>query len=166
MTIRKMENTSPLLDMAFPLRPESPQDHSFAPHLPLLPISASSNKSETKISAATEISESLRDAEDQIPPKRGIPSAICRRLYVSHFLSTWNSRSFEFGAVLFLAAIFPATLLPMSVYALVRSGSAIFLAPMIGRAIDGRDRLWVVRFSIGESFLNSGREQLQSESNI
>ncbi|EFQ25929.1 iron transporter [Colletotrichum graminicola M1.001] len=43
-----------------------------------------------------------------------------RRLYLSHFLSTWNSRMFEFAAVLYLATIFPATLLPMSLYALTR----------------------------------------------
>ncbi|KAJ3728187.1 hypothetical protein DFJ43DRAFT_1085170 [Lentinula guzmanii] len=38
-------------------------------------------------------------------------------LYISHFLSTWNSRVFEFGAVLYLATIYPGTLLPMSIYA-------------------------------------------------
>lgn len=89
----------------------------------------------------------------QARPRSRIPSAaITRRLYLSHFLSTWNSRSFEFGAVLFLAAIFPATLLPLSIYALVRSASAIVLAPVIGRAVDRGGRLPVVRFSIGEFF--------------
>ncbi|KAF9046947.1 hypothetical protein BDZ89DRAFT_1007573 [Hymenopellis radicata] len=70
------------------------------------------------------------------------------RLYTSHFLSTWNSRLFEFAAVLFLASIFPSTLLPMSVYALVRSGAAILFAQLIGGFIDSGDRLWVVRTSI------------------
>ncbi|KAK5123160.1 hypothetical protein LTR85_003358 [Meristemomyces frigidus] len=37
-----------------------------------------------------------------------------RLLYTSHFFSTWNSRTFEFGAFLFLAAIYPHTLLPAS----------------------------------------------------
>lgn len=80
----------------------------------------------------------------------GIPeqSGIKRRLYVSHFLSTWNSRVFEFGAVLFLARIFPGTLLPSSVYALVRAASAICFAPLIGRYVDQGDRLKVVRLSI------------------
>lgn len=72
-------------------------------------------------------------------------------LYLSHTFSTWNSRSFELGAVLFLASVFPTTLLPLSIYALVRSASAIVLGPTIGRAIDRRARLAVVRFSIGES---------------
>ena len=83
-------------------------------------------------------------------PSPSIPSAITRRLYISHFLSTWNSRSFEFGAVLFLASIFPMTLLPLSIYAVVCSASAIVLAPLIGRTIDRRSRLPVARISIGE----------------
>ena len=75
-----------------------------------------------------------------------------RQLYISHFLSTWNVRGFEFGAVLFLATIFPGTLLPMSVYALVRAASAIVLSPVVGRYIDGGGRLQVIRVSIGKSF--------------
>ena len=72
-------------------------------------------------------------------------------LYVSHFLSTWNVRGFEFGAVLFLATIFPGTLLPMSVYAFIRAASAIVFSPMVGRYIDRENRLQVVRTSIGKS---------------
>lgn len=77
-------------------------------------------------------------------------SKIKRRLYVSHFLSTWNSRVFEFAAVLFLAHIFEGTLLPTSVYALCRAASAIVFAPMVGRYVDREDRLKVVRVSIGK----------------
>ncbi|KAL9136262.1 MAG: hypothetical protein Q9175_002542, partial [Cornicularia normoerica] len=79
-----------------------------------------------------------------IPKHLGIK----RRLYVSHFLSTWNSRVFEFGAVLFLARIFPGTLLPSSIYALVRAASAIGFASLVGQFVDRGDRLKVVRFSI------------------
>lgn len=71
-----------------------------------------------------------------------------RLLYTSHFLSTWNSRAFEFGAFLFLASIYPQTLLPASVYALARAGSAAVLSPWIGSYIDRVDRLRVVRISI------------------
>lgn len=77
-----------------------------------------------------------------------LPKSLTSRLYTSHFLSTWNSRLFEMGAVLFLAAIFPNTLLPMSVYALVRSGAAIVFAPAVGAWIDRGNRLKVVRVSI------------------
>lgn len=80
-----------------------------------------------------------------------VSRAVARRLYMSHFLSTWNSRVFEFGAVLYLATIYPGTLLPMSVYAFTRGAAAIFLAPVVGQYIDTGDRLQVVRISIGSS---------------
>lgn len=80
---------------------------------------------------------------------RHVSTSVARRLYLSHFLSTWNSRVFEFGAVLYLAAVFPGTLLPMSLYALVRGLSAIVFAPAIGWYIDTGNRLQVVRVSIG-----------------
>lgn len=78
-----------------------------------------------------------------------VSSSIRQRLYTSHFLSTWNSRAFEFGAILFIAKIYPNTLLPASIYALVRAGSAVCLAPAIGRYIDRANRLQVARVSIG-----------------
>ncbi len=84
-------------------------------------------------------------------PQHRVPARIARGLYMSHFLSTWNSRVFEFGAVLYLATIYPGTLLPMSVYALMRSLSAIIFAPAVGQYIDIGDRLQVVRVSIGKS---------------
>ena len=80
-----------------------------------------------------------------------ISHGITARLYVSHFLSTWNSRVFEFGAVLYLATIFPGTLMPMSVYAVSRGLAAVLLSPLLGKYIDVGNRLQVVRLSIGES---------------
>lgn len=77
------------------------------------------------------------------------PEGVTGRLYASHFLSTCNSRVFEFGSVLYLAAIFPGTLLPMSVYAMARGASAILLSSFVGEYIDTGDRLQVVRLSIG-----------------
>ena len=71
-------------------------------------------------------------------------------LYTSHFLSTWNSRVFEFGAFLFLANIYPQTLLPASVYALARAASAALLSPWIGSYIDSANRLQIVRLSISK----------------
>lgn len=71
-------------------------------------------------------------------------------LYISHFLSTWNSRLFEFGAFLFLANIYPNTLLPASVYALSRAASAAILSPVLGGYIDRVNRLSIVRMSIGK----------------
>ena len=74
-----------------------------------------------------------------------------RKLYVSHTCSAWNSRVFEFGAILYLAKIFPGTLLPASVYALGRGAAAAVFSPVMGRYIDSSDRLKAVRLSIGES---------------
>ncbi|KAK8238875.1 hypothetical protein HDK77DRAFT_447103 [Phyllosticta capitalensis] len=69
-------------------------------------------------------------------------------LYVSHTLSTWNSRTFEFGAVLFLATLFPGTLAPASAYALVRAGAAFMLAGKVGAWVDAWHRLKALRWSI------------------
>ncbi|KAJ5190710.1 uncharacterized protein N7498_009695 [Penicillium cinerascens] len=77
-----------------------------------------------------------------------VPTRVAYRLYTSHFLSTWNSRVFEFGAVLYLASVFPGTLLPMSAYALSRGLAAIIFAPAVGHYIDVGNRLQVVRLSI------------------
>lgn len=88
------------------------------------------------------------DADEPSVPPPPFPTALATRLYISHFLSTWNSRVFEFAAVLFLAAIFPDTLLPMSVYAVVRGVAAMVFAEAVGACIDRGDRLAVVRASI------------------
>lgn len=85
---------------------------------------------------------------DEQSPAAPISRSLAASLYTSHFLSTWNSRLFEFGAVLFLASIYPNTLRPMSVYALVRSASAIIFSPAVGSWIDRGNRLSVVRVSI------------------
>ena len=69
-------------------------------------------------------------------------------LFCSHLLSTWNSRVFEFGAVLFLADMFPNTLRPVSVYTLIRAASAISFSPVVGGYIDRKNRLSLVRESI------------------
>ncbi|KXT02903.1 hypothetical protein AC578_1806 [Pseudocercospora eumusae] len=77
-------------------------------------------------------------------------SRIRKLLYISHFLSTWNSRVFEMGSFLFLANIYPQTLLPTSVYALARAGSAAIVSPWLGPYIDRANRLKAVRISIGK----------------
>ncbi|KAL1757468.1 Ferroporti-1 [Schizophyllum commune] len=110
--------------------------------LPTSPPEPASITASTPPSSPSSITELLQNGDD------GVPSAIKKRLYVSHFLSTWNSRVFEFGAVLYLASIYPGTLLPMSVYALSRQVSTILFSPFIGRYIDRTNRLKVVRLSI------------------
>ncbi|KAJ5439607.1 uncharacterized protein N7458_010605 [Penicillium daleae] len=85
---------------------------------------------------------------DEGCPQSQISTRITHRLYVSHFLSTWNSRVFEFGAVLYLATVYPGTLLPMSAYALSRGLVAILFSSAVGHYIDVGNRLQVVRVSI------------------
>ena len=87
---------------------------------------------------------------DEGGDETAIPTGLTTRLYISHFLSTWNSRVFEFGAVLYLATIFPGTLLPMSIYAILRGIAAIGLSPTVGHYVDTGNRLQVVRVSICE----------------
>jgi iron-regulated transporter 1 len=94
---------------------------------------------------------------DEDHPQSQISTRITYRLYISHFLSTWNSRVFEFGAVLYLATVYPGTLLPMSAYALSRGLVAIIFSSAVGYYIDVGNRLQVVRVSIGE-FLASRRQ--------
>ncbi|KAB5513157.1 Ferroporti-1 [Coniochaeta sp. 2T2.1] len=103
-------------------------------------------------------SEVDSESEDSLLPPSSLsrlPPSLTARLYASHFLSTWNSRLFEFGAVLFLADIFPSSLLPLSIYELVRSAAVILGAQLVGDVVDGaaksvggRRRLEVVRGSI------------------
>ncbi|KAM0332310.1 hypothetical protein ACHAQA_002586 [Verticillium albo-atrum] len=88
--------------------------------------------------------------DDAVAPDRKVLDKTSGRLYLSHFLSTWNSRVFEFGAVLYLAKCFPGTLMPMSIYAFVRGLAAIMFAPAVGQYIDVSNRLRVVRISIME----------------
>lgn len=93
------------------------------------------------------------DIEENADPSVSIDHAEIRQLlYSSHFLSAWNSRVFEFGAFLFLAAIYPGTLLPASVYAFARAASAAALSPSVGSFIDRTDRMRVVRISIGKQY--------------
>lgn len=92
----------------------------------------------------------MTGASDQTHDITAPSLPVRNKLYVSHFLSTWNSRVFEFGAILFLSTIFPGTLLPASVYALARAASVILFSGFVGRFIDHGERMHVVRTSIGE----------------
>jgi len=95
----------------------------------------------------TEPSHPIASLAPLLPPSHTHKN-ITLRLYISHFLSTWNSRVFEFGALLVIANLYPNTLLPGSLYALVRGFSAVLCSPRVGRYVDSGDRLRVVRVSI------------------
>lgn len=57
-------------------------------------------------------------------------------LFLCHFLSTWNARSYEFAATLFIAAAFPEGLSFMSWCGITTSLAVIAFASTLGRWID------------------------------
>ncbi|KAI0549733.1 Ferroportin1-domain-containing protein [Xylaria curta] len=132
----------------------SPSQHSAANGATALPDqNISEHNDEHQHSILSDPMQVLDAGADSVTQDQGTPSPIIPkgaiwRLYVSHFLSTWNSRVFEFAATLFLASIFPGTLRPLSIYALVRNGAAILFAQSMGSMIDRGDRLRVVMLSI------------------
>ncbi|GKT46169.1 sorbicillinoid biosynthetic cluster transcription factor 2 [Colletotrichum spaethianum] len=119
-----------------------------------------SNEEVNRLNEQTALLGNPGDHDDGSTIVIHVAPRITRQLYLSHLLSTWNSRMFEFGAVLYLATIFPGTLLPMSLYALTRGLSGLVLAPMVGHYIDNNDRLKVARASIGLPLGEYGRPGL------
>ncbi|CAF9938656.1 hypothetical protein IMSHALPRED_001040 [Imshaugia aleurites] len=57
-------------------------------------------------------------------------------LYLCHFLSTWNARSYEFASVLFTAAAFPEGLSAASWIGITTSLAIIVFASSLGRWVD------------------------------
>ncbi|KIN01949.1 hypothetical protein OIDMADRAFT_161651 [Oidiodendron maius Zn] len=47
-------------------------------------------------------------------------------LYTSHFLSTWNARTYEFAAVIFMASVYPDTLIATSIRISVLCASVLW----------------------------------------
>lgn len=133
---------------AAPFLPDETQDSFIENGAPPSPIRDVTVKETPPAVGSQNISTETQPQQLLLESDVTLPASLTVRLYISHFLSTWNSRVFEFAAVLFLASIFPLTLLPMSVYALARCGVAIVFSPAVGSRIDNSDRLAVVRASI------------------
>ena len=70
------------------------------------------------------------------------------RLHISHTLSSWNARFFEFAVTLLILSIFPRTLLATGIFGLVTTVSAIILSPYLGSYIDRTNRLEVMQHTI------------------
>ena len=128
------------------------------------PISHPTLATDISDESAPLLSSNSSTPQGETSPDRQVPSLIANHLYVSHFLSTWNSRVFEFAAVLYLANIFPGTLQPMSLYALTRGISAILFSPAVGQYVDKGNRLQVARLSISMHY--GHRSNLYPFSNI
>ncbi|KAK3375422.1 hypothetical protein B0H63DRAFT_278860 [Podospora didyma] len=73
-----------------------------------------------------------RDDEERIAVNQGL----LWRLYISHLLSTWNMRSYEFTVILLFAKAFPGTLLPTSLRGVLTNGATLLFSPHIGRWVD------------------------------
>ncbi|KAF4663154.1 hypothetical protein FOL46_004890 [Perkinsus olseni] len=75
------------------------------------------------------------------------------RLYVSHALSTFGDRIWQFAVPLMLVDIFPFTLLPTAIFVFFTGLSKAVLLPLLGRLVDSTDRLRVAKIG---SFVQNG----------
>ncbi|KAI8143345.1 Ferroporti-1 [Fennellomyces sp. T-0311] len=69
-------------------------------------------------------------------------------LYISHFLTSWTDRVFEFLSYILLAKIFHASLLLPSIYGFITTLSAVFLSSHVGQWEDNVPRLTFVRLTL------------------
>ncbi|TVY56040.1 Solute carrier family 40 member 2 [Lachnellula cervina] len=76
-------------------------------------------------------SESLSDSH-----QNGMTRAQAWNLYVSHFLSTWNIRTYEFAAIIFTAAAYKDTLIASSIRGIVGTLASICFSSIVGRWVD------------------------------
>ncbi|KAL2037969.1 hypothetical protein N7G274_009188 [Stereocaulon virgatum] len=58
------------------------------------------------------------------------------RLYVSHSLSMWNSRMYEFSVILFIQAAFPENLRASSINGIAETICVLFFSGALGRWVD------------------------------
>ncbi|KAJ0397567.1 hypothetical protein P43SY_003442 [Pythium insidiosum] len=76
------------------------------------------------------------------------PSRIRTYLYVSHFLSAWGDRMWQFAIPILFMEVFVDTLLPSATFSLVMYTACIFTIPSVGRIIDRTNRWTIVKYSI------------------
>jgi len=124
------------------------QEHAAAAPSRSIPELALIDEDTPLIRASNVVQDGLgpqNSSDEPDPPTR----AQLWNLYISHFLSMWNSRGYEFGAVLFTASAYPSTLAASSIRGMIVTVSMLFLSPSIGRWIDySPSRLRTLRLSI------------------
>ncbi|KAH8148556.1 uncharacterized protein LAJ45_07267 [Morchella importuna] len=70
-------------------------------------------------------------------------------LYLSHFLSTWNARGYEFAAIIFTASAYPETLMASSIRGIITTIATLALSASVGRWCDTHpSRLQTLRITI------------------
>ncbi|KAF9124733.1 hypothetical protein BGW39_007938 [Mortierella sp. 14UC] len=70
------------------------------------------------------------------------------KLYLSHMLTSWVDRSFEFASYLLISRVYTASLLQSSIYGLTTTLSALLLSNQIGNWINILSRLNTYRFTL------------------
>ncbi|APA06317.1 hypothetical protein sscle_01g010870 [Sclerotinia sclerotiorum 1980 UF-70] len=86
--------------------------------------------------------EMERNMNTNMEMEREMNKAQAWNLYLSHFLSTWNGRSYEFAAIIFTANAWPDTLFAASIRGIVRTLASICFSSSVGRWVDkSPDRL-------------------------
>ncbi|KAG9321869.1 hypothetical protein KVV02_002205 [Mortierella alpina] len=71
-----------------------------------------------------------------------------QKLYISHFLTSWVDRSFEFASYLLIAKVFTTSLLQSSLYGLITTLAALLLSNRIGNWINILSRLHTYRITL------------------
>lgn len=71
-----------------------------------------------------------------------------RKLYLSHLLTSWVDRSFEFASYLLISRVYTRSLLQASVYGLTTTLAALFLSNRIGNWINILSRLNTYRITL------------------
>eukprot|EP00929_Paragymnodinium_shiwhaense_P037665 TRINITY_DN20028_c0_g1_i1.p1 TRINITY_DN20028_c0_g1~~TRINITY_DN20028_c0_g1_i1.p1 ORF type:complete len:454 (-),score=52.72 TRINITY_DN20028_c0_g1_i1:395-1756(-) len=70
-----------------------------------------------------------------------------RKLYFSHFLSTFGDRLWKFATPILMVTVWPGELMPVCIFNLVYYVVVLFAFPIVGRTVDTTDRLHLVRYS-------------------
>ena len=77
---------------------------------------------------------------------------LARVLYLSHFLSAWSDRMWQFAVPMLFMEVFVDTLLPAALFGLVLYTGCIVMMPVAGRWVDTGDRFKVFsRALLGEN---------------
>ncbi|KAG0328322.1 hypothetical protein BGZ99_005675 [Dissophora globulifera] len=71
-----------------------------------------------------------------------------RKLYLSHLLTSWVDRSFEFASYLLISRVYTTSLLQASIYGLSTTLIALVLSPRIGNWINILSRLQTYRVTL------------------
>eukprot|EP00035_Acanthoeca_spectabilis_P025979 m.460755 g.460755 ORF g.460755 m.460755 type:complete len:659 (-) comp22129_c0_seq1:23-1999(-) len=95
-----------------------------------------------------DVSTPARDQFDYVLVEKIKAQENIRRLYISHGLSAWGDRMWEFAIALLLISIWPGSLLLVALFGFTEAISVVLAGPVIGDWVDTSERLAVVRISL------------------